>query len=158
MKQFTYQPRSLRDVAVRTVQTRDEVDKAPPVEPRDLCTRPGCSHARWAHCDVRRSRETRTVLYYVRSRGEIVWVRWNRAYSGPRLLNYSLAKCKHFTDDQADFPCCSSSSCAVRGCPCNAFVSPYRKARQKTATGKTKRQKAVGQGELFEIVAGVGKE
>ena len=45
MKTFTYKPRSLRDIAVRENQTREETDKAPAVEPEILCTRPGCGHS-----------------------------------------------------------------------------------------------------------------
>ena len=163
MKNFTYKPRSLRDQAVRTVQTHDEVDKAPRVSPEELCARPGCGHPRWCHCDVRRTRATRTVLFYARyrlagdSEQKILWQRVH-AYN-IRLSGYSLAVCKHFTEDQPGWPCCSSSSCTLRDCSCMSFVSPYRKPRKpaaKKATGTTgapKREKAEpAQIELFEGV------
>ena len=149
MTTFNYKPRTLRDVACRENQTCDETNKPPKIAPDICCTR--CGHPRWAHCDVRRSRETRTVLFYARSRGEIVWVRWSRAYSGSRLVNYSVAKCKH-SSDQADFPCCNSSACAVRDCLCTTFQSPYKKVRAKKATGKPRAKKAVEQIGLFEHV------
>ena len=156
MTTFNYKPRTLRDQAVRAIQTATETDRSPRAEPEALCTR--CHHPKWAHCDVRRSVEKRTVLFVARCRGEYIWQRHCGGY-GSALSAYKPVICRHSTDDQADFPCCNSSACAVRGCPCTAFVSPFRKTRKKTATtGRTKRQKAVGQGELFEIVAGVGKE
>ena len=147
---FQYRPRSLRDIAVRQNQTREETDKAPAVEPEALCTR--CQHPRWAHCSVRRSRETCEVLFYARCRGAYQWV---RAHAYSRLLSgYSLATCKHFTEGQADFPLCSSSSCAVASCVgCKSYQSPYRKARAKkqaTAPKRQKREKMTAQCELFE--------
>ena len=142
---FMYRPRSLRDQVVREVQTLDQVDKAPKVEPEILCTR--CQHRRWSHCSIRRSTETREVLFYARSRGEYLWVRAH-AYSAA-LSGYSLARCKHFRDDQPDFPLCDSSACACKGCDCTSFLSPYRKTRKKVATGKPRAKKASEQIELF---------
>ena len=141
---FKYRPRSLRDVAVRTIQTATETDKSPRAEPEALCQRPGCGHARWCHCDIRRSSDTRTVLFYARHRGEYLRVRC-KAYSAG-LYGYSIAVCKHFAEDQPNFPCCSSSACAVRDCRCISFASPYRKARvkkQATAEPKPRRKKVM---------------
>jgi hypothetical protein len=156
MNTFSYKPRSLRDVAVRAIQTATETDKSPPAEPTDCCRK--CFHPKWAHCSIRRSRETREVLFYARHRGGYLWVRAG-AYSAG-LHGYSLAVCKHFRPDQADWPCCGTSSCAAASCDCASFISPYRKPRVSTpkkATGTTgtrkKRKKIAGeQTELFDGV------
>lgn len=151
---FQYRPRSLRDQVVRENQTRDEVDKAPKIEPEILCTRSGCGHPRWAHCDVRRSAEKRTVLFVARHHGgQYLWTRVH-GYSAS-LSGYSLAQCRHFTEGQPDFPLCSSSACSCRGCICASFQSPYKKQRKPatkaTGAGTRKRRKEiVGQAELFE--------
>ena len=120
MKTFSYKPRSLRDHIVREHQTREETDRAPKVAPEELCTRPGCQHPRWSHCSIRRSPETREVLFLAKSRGEMFWQRvggYSRFQSG-----YSAVRCRHSSPDGiVDFPCCNTSACAVRDCPCVSF-------------------------------------
>jgi hypothetical protein len=148
MKSFVYRPRSLRDVACRWNQSREVTDRAPQAGPEEPCGR--CKHSRWMHCSIRRSRETREVLFVARSRGMYYWTRTG-AYNS-RLSGYSLVKCKHYVDGEG-WPCCSSSACSCRDCSCRAFLSPYRKKKAPkatgTGTGRKRRRKDSPQSELF---------
>jgi hypothetical protein len=127
MTEFKYQPRSLREVMARTVQTRDEWEKPPKVELEEKCGR--CGHERWAHCFVRRALKNRSVLwvceYGTPGNRQIAW----EIANGCRRGLYPV-RCRHSVANQ-DFPLCTSPACTRRSCDCGGFVSPYKKPPKK---------------------------
>lgn len=141
MPTFEYKPRSLREVVVRTVQTHDEIDRAPQIAPEEKCARCGC--ARWMHCYIRRAAKNRSTLwvleYGLPNNRQIVWERTGglpRRNSGLRPV-----RCKHYQAGE-DFPCCNSAACSTRSCDCVSFRSPFLKPRvKKPAAPKSPRKK-----------------
>lgn len=126
MTEFEYKPRTLRDVAVRVNQTRDEVDKAPKVDELEICAR--CNHRRWEHCFVRKSLKNRSVLWFCEyGLPHARQIAWERVIGTHLPQNHALhpVKCRHAT--QADFPLCSSAACTRKACECGSFLSPLKK-------------------------------
>jgi|SRR5579862_2875551 len=137
MPAFDYKPRTLRDQAVRVAQTADETDKSPKVELEEKCGR--CGHQRFQHCFVRRTLKTRSTLFVLEyglpNDRQLLWERTCGTLSGPRDRRLLPVRCKH-ADGQADFPCCTSTSCVRKSCDCVSFKSPFAKPK-KAATAKT---------------------